>query len=321
VSFVKIGILNNLRAGQSGKTVSRVLSLLGAYPDVMHVETDQAGALPEALAEFARRRIDLLIVNGGDGTLQHALTEILGSDEFEQVPLIAPLRGGRTNMTALDLGAQRDPVKGLASVLEAVRTRRLAERMVRRPVLRVAYQRGYAVQYGMFFGAGMIHRAIALTHRLFPKGRNHGVLGPGLVTASLIGKTMLRPREGVLTPDKVQILLDGESVPQGEFRLVIATSLGRLFLRMNPFWGSGPGPVRFTCAASRSRHFPASAPGMLRGRPKPYVTTENGYTSKNVQRAELRFDCGFTVDGEIFTPRSDETVTLTGDRRVTFVRA
>jgi hypothetical protein len=321
VSFVKIGVLNNLRAGQSGKTVSRVLSLLSAYPDVMHVETDHAGALPEALSEFARRRIDLLVVNGGDGTLQHALTEILGNDEFEQVPLIAPLRGGRTNMTALDLGAQRDPVKGLASILEAVRTRRLPERMVRRPVLRVAYQRGFAVQYGMFFGAGMIQRAIALTHRLFPKGRNHGVLGPGLVTGSLILKTVLKPREGVLTPDKVQMLLDGEGVPQGEFRLVIASSLNRLFLRMNPFWGEGPGPVRFTCCASGAKHFPQSALGILRGRVKPIVTPEAGYTSKNVNRAELRFDCGFTIDGEIFAPRPDETVTLTGDRRVTFIRA
>ena len=318
---MKVGILNNLRAGQSGKTVSRVLSLLSAYPDVMHVETDHAAALPEALADFARRGIDLLVVNGGDGTLQHALTEILAGDDFERIPMIAPLRGGRTNMTALDLGAQRDPVKGLASVLEAVRTRRLPERMVRRPVLRVAYHRGFSVQYGMFFGAGMIQRAIALTHRLFPKGRNHGVLGPGLVTASLIGKTMLRPRNGVLTPDKVQMLLDGESVPQGEFRLVIASSLNRLFLRMNPFWGQGSGPVRFTCAASGSQHFPKAAIGILRGRPKPFVTTEAGYTSKNVQRAELRFDCGFTIDGETFAPRPDETVTLTGDRRVTFVRA
>lgn len=318
---MKIGVLNNLRAGQSGNTVSRVLSLLSAYPEVTHVETDHAGALPEALAEFARNRIDLLVVNGGDGTLQHALTEILGGDDFDQIPMIAPLRGGRTNMTALDLGAQRDPVKGLASVLEAARTRRLADRMVRRPVLRVAYHRGFSVQYGMFFGAGMIHRAIALTHRLFPKGRNHGVLGPGLVTASLIGKTLLRPRSGVLAPDKVQMLLDGESVPQGEFRLVIASSLNRLFLRMNPFWGEGPGPVRFTCAASGAKDFSKAAVGMLRGRPKPFVTPEAGYTSKNVQRAEMRFDCGFTVDGEIFAPRPDETVTLTGDRRVTFVRA
>ena len=40
-----------------------------------------------------------------------------------------------------------------------------------------------------------------------------------------------------------------------------------------------------------------------------------------VERADLFFDCGFTVDGEIFAPRAGEQVTLTGDRRLTFVRA
>jgi hypothetical protein len=79
--------------------------------------------------------------------------------------------------------------------------------------------------------------------------------------------------------------------------------------------------VRFTCVASGAQRFPQSALGILRGRPKPFVNPESGYTSRNLNRAELRFDCGFTIDGEIFAPRPDETVTLTGDRRVTFVRA
>jgi hypothetical protein len=51
------------------------------------------------------------------------------------------------------------------------------------------------------------------------------------------------------------------------------------------------------------------------------VTPENGYTSRNVERAELRLSCGFTIDGELFAQAGDDVVTLTADRRVTFVRA
>jgi hypothetical protein len=40
-----------------------------------------------------------------------------------------------------------------------------------------------------------------------------------------------------------------------------------------------------------------------------------------VERAQLLFDSGFTIDGEIFTSRPDEVVTLGGDRRLTFLRA
>ncbi len=72
---------------------------------------------------------------------------------------------------------------------------------------------------------------------------------------------------------------------------------------------------------ARPAGFDAMRQAILRGRPLPFLTPANGYMSKNVDRAEMRFDCGFTVDGEIFAPQSDEVLTLTADRRVTFVRA
>jgi hypothetical protein len=174
----------------------------------------------------------------------------------------------------------------------------------------------------MFFGAGMIHRAVALTLRLFPPDRSRRlVLGAGLMTGTLVAKAALQPKEGVLRPDKAQILLDGEMVPQGEFYMVIASSLRRLFLRINPFWGRGPGAVRFTSVATSSERFAAHAPGILAGRPLASAVTERGYTSRNVEKAEIHFGCGFTIDGEIFPDLTDETVTLAGDRRITFVRA
>jgi hypothetical protein len=318
---VRIAVLNNLRAGRNIAEVSRILSLLRSYPDVLHIETDSARALPEALAEIARQNVNLLVVNGGDGTLQFTLTEILSGDEFERIPMLAPLRGGRTNMTALDLGAHRNPVKGLKGLLEDARAGRLAEHIVQRPVLRFQTRKSRQLQYGMFFGAGMIHRAIGLTHRLFPAGRSQGVFGAGVVTTGLLLRASMKDRNGVLTPDKIQILLDGEMVPHGEFYLVIASSLDRLFLRMNPFWGEGPGGVRFTSLASNSLRMRSTVPGILRGHPKPIVTPENGYTSERPERVELNLDCGFTVDGEVFEPISDEVVSITTDRRITFVRA
>ena len=160
----------------------------------------------------------------------------------------------------------------------------------------------------MFFGAGMIHRAISLVHRLFPKGRSQGVLGASAVTASLIAKTAFRPNDGILMPDKVQILIDGKMVPAGEFLLVIGSSLQHLFARMNPFWGTGPDGVRFTSIASHAKHTYRAAPGILRGRPKCWVAPETGYTSRNARQVVLRLDCGYTIDGEIFEPRSGEVL-------------
>ena len=117
------------------------------------------------------------------------------------------------------------------------------------------------------------------------------------------------------------ILLDGEAVHQGEFRVVMASTLSRLFSRMRPFWGQGPGGVRFTSIAAPSKNSGRAALGLIRGKPADWVTPENGYTSRNVERAELRMNCGFTVDGELWQPDPDRSIELSAERVVHFVRA
>ncbi len=318
---MRIGLLNNLRAGRSNPEVRKILHLLRDYPDVAHIETTSVRAVPEALASLARQDVELLVVNGGDGTLQYTLTQMLTTDDFPTIPMVAPLRGGRTNMTAMDLGAHRNPIKGLRSLLEDARADRIKDRAVDRPLLRVETLRDRRVHYGFFFGAGMIHRAIDLTHNLFPTGRSQGSLGAGVVTAGLILRAIARRNDGILTPDKAQILLDGDLVDGGEFSLIIASSLQRLFLKMNPFWGREDAAVRFTALVSGCERTALAAPGILRGKPAGFVRPEAGYTSRNVEEAELRLDAGFTVDGEIIPPRSGEIVRITGDRRIRFVRA
>jgi len=318
---VRIGLLNNLRAGRSNRQVSKILDALSDYPYVHHIETDSVRQVPEAFTALARKNVDLLILNGGDGTLQYAITRILSNREFRDIPMIAPLRGGRTNMSALDLGARGNPVAGLRELLDDVAAGQIAQRKVHRPVLRVETLRDRKVNYGFFFGAGMIHRAIALTHDLFPAGRSQGAFGAGIVTMGLIARVVANKLDGVLAPDKAQISLDGEFVDQGEFGLVIASSLRRLFWKMNPFWGTEAAPVRFTAIASNAERIAGSAVGILRGHPRAFVAPEHGYTSRNVHDAELRIHCGFTVDGEVVAPRPDEFVRISGDERITFIRA
>jgi len=320
---MRIGLLNNLRAGRNETRVHRLLGYLGSHPQVAHVETSSAAVVPEALSELARNEVELLVINGGDGTLQHALTEILGRGEFgERVPLVAMLHGGRTNMTALDLGTQRDPVRAMASLIEAARSGQIRERTVERRVLHVRYGPGYESRYGMFFGAGVIHRGIEMVHRVFPPGRSQGVLGASLVTGALLGRLALfGDTHGVLTPDKVQMLVDGWPADRGESRLVMASTLDRLFLRMRPFWGSGPGGVRFTALAANAKQLKRALPGILSGRPGHVVTERNGYMSRNAKRVDLELGCGFTVDGELVEPWPGRILSITAENTLRFVRA
>jgi diacylglycerol kinase (ATP) len=318
---VRIGVLNNLRAGSRDARMARVFEVLRGRPDVVHVETDSARVLPEAIAELERHDIDVLVTNGGDGTLQFTLSELLRDPARERLPAIAPLRGGRTNMTSTDLGADPKPARGLLRLLEAADADRLGSLVVPRPVLRVRSSRRECDQYGMFFGAGLIYRAIGVVHRVFPPGRSQGLLGAGLVTGALVSKLLFKPTRGILTPDKCHVRIDGREVADAELYLLISTTLDRLFLRMNPFWGSGPGGVRLTAVASRAQRLARAAPGILAGRPPVWVRAAPGFTSERSERAEIRMSCGFTVDGELFEPEPEERIALSADRRIVFLRA
>jgi len=318
---LRIGLLNNLRAGRSSKQVARLLGFLRAHPSVVSVETDRAHAVPEALAELARQEVDLLVLNGGDGTLQFALTEILENDIFPNgAPMIAPLRGGRTNMSAQDLGAHKDPLKGLAALIEAERTGTLHTRYSPRHVLRVEYGPGSNVLCGMFFGGGLIYQAIEVVHSHFPKNQQ-GVFGATLITAALASRLAMGDKDGVLTPNKAQVLLDGELAEHGEYSLMISSTLTQLFARMRPFWGSGEGGVRFTSIAFDAHRKGATIPGIMRGRPSDFAVSENRYVSRNVDCLEMRMDCGFTVDGELVAPEPGRQLAITAHRNVRFLRA
>ena len=60
----------------------------------------------------------MLVINGGDGTVQAALTELHNGGHFgDQPPPVAVLPSGKTNLIALDLGARGDPVAALERLI------------------------------------------------------------------------------------------------------------------------------------------------------------------------------------------------------------
>jgi diacylglycerol kinase family enzyme len=114
-----LGVLSNFSAGGGGQRAERIREFLREHPDIPQVEPRGAGGVREALSYLAKRGVDVLAVSGGDGTLQRTLTELLSAngDIFPQMPIVAPLRAGRTNMSALDIGSDRHPVHALDRLL------------------------------------------------------------------------------------------------------------------------------------------------------------------------------------------------------------
>ncbi len=318
---MRIGVLNNLRAGRKECRIARMLAFLRDCPEIPHVETERGDHVQEALAALAQQDIDILAVNGGDGTLQRVLTEIASHRVFGKEPLIVPLRGGRTNMIALDIGSQRNPTSALAILRDVMRTdSSLSGRIAERPVLRMDLEPDGVAQYGMSFSVGLLPRAIELTHRIFPEGRAQGVFGSGVVVGGLVLRAALGKLDGILQPDPMEIMLGGRPLAAKEFLVVLATTLNRFFLRLRPFWGREAAPIRFMAVAAGAARPPLALLKILYGRPPAWITPDVGYTSHNVAHLELRVDCGLVIDGEMFAPRPGRVVRLSAEHRVRFVR-
>ncbi len=325
---MRLGLFSNCQAGLSRGSLGAVQQALKHAPEVVHVTTRSSAEVPEALADLARRGVTLLAVNGGDGTLQRVLTEVLTGSAFEPLPAIAPLPGGRTNMSAADMGSTASPAAGLMALIRALRTNTLEQRVVRRPVLRVACGPDTSPQYGLFFGAGVIQRALALKHRLYPKRRLQGLFGAGLFLGGALLRVASGAPSGTFAPDDIGLAFDqrakepfSEQLAPQPLQLVMATTLHRLFLRLCPFWGTEAAPLRFTAIAAHAARSPVAVWKVLRGLPPPRFALDSGYCSHNVEQLTVRLDCGFTIDGELFEPQLGRTLHLATDQRLRFIRA
>lgn len=318
---MRLGLFSNCRAGLSDGPLPALKQVLRNAPEVVHVTTRSSAEVPAALARLAHQGVTILAVDGGDGTLQRVLTEVLEHRIFEPLPAIAPLSGGRTNMNATDIGSTGTPAAGLATLIRAVQANTLERRVVQRPVLRVDPGPDMGPQYGMFFGAGVIQRALTFKHQLYPKRRLQGVFGAGLFLGGALLRVASGSHRGIFAPDEIGLTLNRKVMEKESLQLVMATTLSRLLLRIRPFWGQESAPLRFTAIAANAARSPVAVWKVLRGFPPPPFALASGYCSHNVERLSMQMDCGFTIDGELFEPEPDRTLHLSTDHRLRFIRA
>lgn len=306
----RIGVLSNPLSGGNRYGLGRIHQVVRRYPDVVHLEASKPEAVAAALAAFAADEVDLVAVNGGDGTIQAVLTGLFDCKPFRSMPVLALLCGGTSNMLPKDLGLRGPQHLVLRRVLQCLETGRLPASVVKRPVLKVAAA-GHRPLYGMFFGAGCLYRGIQFFHQKVHTLGFSGELAHLIVVARFLGALLSR-KSSLVAPQSIQVQLPGGGPPQGEYLVFLVSSLEKLILGLHPYWGRGPGPLHLTAVTARPKHFFKAVAGFLRGTANRYLCPENGYHSHEIEAVRLRFQGGFTLDGELYqTTAPDDTVHVT----------
>jgi hypothetical protein len=324
---MKIGLLNNRQSRWNDSSLSKVHDVVSSFASdsVSLRKFDIYGVdeLGDQLARLLDDGVDLVTINGGDGTVDAAITELIRLCGVD-LPKVAILKGGATNMIGNDVGLAGNPAVALTRLLERARLGEGALPIVSRTTIRVDRPEVDFPHYGFFFGTGAICRAIHLSQRFLKSDRVHSGLGVAATFAGAISKGVTeRMRGAPPNPDRIfqgqqTSLRIGSAARDEDLLLVLATTLDRLLFRSRPFWGRADEELRFMAV----RHPPAKLTRALysvlygqgdRGLPN------DDYWSENFKEFTIAADGQGVLDGELFEMSCENAVRLSTGPRVRFV--
>ena len=315
----RIGLIINPKSQQNRRGLAIIEQAAKGAGIEHRVLGDMTDLLP-ALQDLAADNIELLVVNGGDGTLQAVLTAVLEDRPFDSLPLLAVLPRGMTNMSAYDVGLKGKPDQALTRLAELWRSRSPSQGIVSRNVLRIEKIPNSPVQRGMFFGAGGITRAIEYCQTKVHPWRIEADWASGLTLMGLLASWMLHGgRSEVVTGQTIHVSLDNAAESSEELLLALATTLDRLVMKSKPFWHQKGEPLRYTAIAYPPKHLLRSARKVLYGDNERDLPAPC-YTSRGAHSIRLRFDGRFTLDGQMFDTVADEPLVVSAPDRVDFMR-
>jgi diacylglycerol kinase family enzyme len=321
--MARVALLSNPRSTGNRSLLPRVRSFCAQHSDIFHYEVEHVDQIGEALRTIARVDPKVLVINGGDGTVQAALTELYHGEHFgRNPPPVAVLPNGKTNLIALDLGAAGDPLVALERVIEIARDDLLSEHIVARELIALSGggANGRPV-LGMFLGgAGLADWMLFCRHKIYPLGLPNGFSHVLTVIAALISlvfgirAAFLPPRPSAV---KVSLLQQGQV--QGHFALLMVTTLHRLLLGGGGVLPAKIGPLQLMVIEQRPlvllRALFASIFGRL-GR--------DSLSGIHVARGEeIRIEgerSSVILDGELFHAERDRPIVLTHTAPVPFLR-
>jgi hypothetical protein len=319
----RIALLSNPNSSGNIAQLPRIRAYCAEHPDIFHYEVEHVDQIGEAMASIARVRPKVLAINGGDGTVQAALTELTNGQHFgEAPPPVAVLPSGKTNLIAIDLGARGDPIEALERLTELARGGDLAPHTVAREL--IALRRPGAEDkpvFGMFLGgAGLADTMLYCRHKIYPLGLPNGVAH--VITAfALMMKLLFRIKANFLPPDpqpmSVMVKEQDDRIT-GRFSILAVTTLEKLLLS-GDVAGRRAGSLKLLAVEERPlsmlRGFVAGVLGKL-GREKV-----RGVHFQEADEITIEGDDSHVIlDGETFRARRGSPINLRSARPLSFVR-
>lgn len=320
--MARVALLSNPKSTGNQSMLPRIRAFCDLHKDIFHYEVEHADQIGMALRTIAKVKPEVLVINGGDGTVQATLTEMFDSLPFGEVPPpVAVLPNGKTNLIAQDLGADGDPVDALARVLEIARTGIEPHIVTRELIALNGGSRGGKPVLGMFLGgAALADTMLYCRDKIYPLGLPNGVAHllaffAGLL-AIILGKraSFLPPRPADM---KISVVRQGHM--QGRFAVLMVTTLEQLLLKNKIAPKGEGGMLQLLIIERKPLAIVRAFIDALRGR-----LGRQEVRGIHLQRSdEIRIEgehSNLILDGELFEAKTDRPIVLTSTAPVPFLR-
>jgi hypothetical protein len=295
---LRIAVVRNPRSHRN----RGVVACLDNSPGVTCIEPNTREALSAALEKLALDGVDILIIDGGDGTVRDVLTR--GLPFFgTHWPKLMVLPQGKTNALAVDLGATRR-----LTLEEAVTIAPAAGTVIRRPMLIEREDADAPPVMGFIMGAGAFTVAIDAGQTAHKLGAFQGLAVAITVAAGVVqalfgfGRTRWRERVAMrIFTGPGQQELPNAMDPDGGRRFASGYSTLKAFpIGMKPF-ADIAGDIRYLVFDKPLRRAMALAPAVLMGLDRPFLK-KLGIHRGAAEEILIELGGSFILDGEAFPP-------------------
>lgn len=291
-------------------------------PDIFHYEVEEIGQIAKALEMIARVKPKVLVINGGDGTVQSALTELYHGGHFEGTPPpVAVLPNGKTNLIALDLGAEGDPLEALSRIIEVAKGDMAKHIVVRELIALSDGSEGARPVLGMFLGgAGLAETILYCRHKIYPLGLPNG-LSHFLTVIAVLFSAIVSIKASFLPerskPVSISFIRNGEL--HGTFSVLIVTTLEKLLLGGQAGTNKQRGLMKFLAVDQKPLAMLKMIAASLRG--KLGQTTMRGvhFQHGDVIRIDSEHS-NVVLDGEVFQAHRGSPIILRSTAPVPFLK-
>jgi diacylglycerol kinase (ATP) len=300
-----IGVITNprSRANLRNPRIAQRLGYILGEKGTLEQPADHE-ELADVARRFKQRDIDVLCINGGDGTMHTALTAMVKAYDGRPLPKVAILRTGTMNTVARGVGVWGTAAEILAFVVQRYHAEEPLP-TARRWTLEVD-----GSQYGFLFGNGLIARFLEVYYEgSEPTPTKAAWLLLRAVSSAFVGGPLIRR---LLTPYDGEVELDGVRWPANRWMAVSAGTSHDIGIGFRPFWKALTHPEHMHAFGVATLN-PVS---IVRELPRIYLARQvlgddmyDGVARKLVLRSSVPID--YMVDGD-FHKGGTELVVRTG---------